>query len=127
MSKIRLREKRAVFATLTTMIKLFRFLQIHLALAICEHADYGIRNKAEGSNYSLKYSNFAYFAFSSIQFPLQLDFRFKKRKEDGMLFYIDDQGIKESMDAFLLNSPNNGQMSPKRELFLTMSTGIELF
>ena len=76
MSKISLREKRAVFATLTTMIKLFRFLQIHLALAICDHVDYGIRNKADGSNYTLKYSNFFYSAFSSIQFPLQLDTSF---------------------------------------------------
>ncbi|XP_068747763.1 neurexin-3-like [Montipora capricornis] len=86
-------------------MKVWRFEQICFVIVICHHiiCDSGL--KTDENINTLKYSKFAYSAFSSLQFTNNstLVFRFKTRKKDGMLFYMDDQGIKEYMDAFLLN------------------------
>lgn len=52
-----------------------------------------------------KYSRFVYFVYSFFEFFDNFMFVlcFKIMKKCGMLFYIDDGGIKGFMDVFLLN------------------------
>ena len=86
-------------------MKVWRVEQICFVIVICHHIICGSGLKTDENINTLKYSKFAYSSFSSLQFTdnSTLVFRFKTRKKDGMLFYMDDQGIKEYMDAFLLN------------------------
>ena len=86
--------------------KFWRGIQICFVIAICHQIAYGARlvpkNKTDNT---FKYSRFAYSAYNSFEFSdnSTLVLRFKTTKKRGMLFYIDDGGTKEFMDAFLLN------------------------
>lgn len=86
--------------------KFWRGIQICFVITICHQIAYGARlvpkNKTDNT---FKYSRFAYSAYSSFEFSdnSTLVLRFKTTKKRGMLFYIDDGGTKEFMDAFLLN------------------------
>ena len=86
--------------------KIWRGVQICLVITICHEIAYGARLvRRNTTDNTLKYSRFAYSAYTSLQFTANstLVLRFKTMKKRGMLFYMDDGGVKEFMDAFLLN------------------------
>ena len=87
-------------------MKNLRFIEICSAIAICHQIVHGVKLiPTNGTDNTLKYSTVAYSAFSSLQFinNSTLIFRFKTLKKNGMLFYMDDSGVEEFIDAFLLN------------------------
>lgn len=91
---------------LFNMSKIWRGVQICLVITICHQIGYGARLvRRNTTDNTLKYSKFAYSAYTSLQFTdnSTLVLRFKTMKKRGMLFYMDDGGVKEFMDAFLLN------------------------
>lgn len=88
------------------MSKIWRIIQICLVITICHEIGHGGRLlRRNSTDNTLKYSRFAYSAYTSLSFTdnSTLVFRFKTMKKHGMLFYMDDGGVKEFMDAFLLN------------------------
>lgn len=88
------------------MLKIWLTVQICLVITICHQFVHGARLPRKNStDNTWKYSNFAYSAYTSVQFTdnSTLVFRFKTTKKHGMLFYMDDGGVKEFMDGFLLN------------------------
>lgn len=92
--------------TFANRMKIWRFVEISLAIAICHQIVHGVRLiPKNATDNTLKYSEFAYSAYSSLHFTNNstLVFRFKTLKKHGMLFYMDDGGVKEFIDAFLLN------------------------
>ena len=88
------------------MLKVWRGVQICFVITICHQIAYGARLvRKNTTDNTFKYSRFAYSAYSSFEFSdnSTLVLRFKTTKKRGMLFYMDDGGTKEFMDAFLLN------------------------
>lgn len=103
-------------------MKTWSYAKICVAVAICHQIVHGARPSRNTTHNTLKYSKYAYAAFSAVQFSdnSTLIFRFKTLKRDGMLFYMDDGGVKDFIDAFLLN----GQL--RIRLTLGSCKGIQL-
>ena len=83
------------------MLKTWFALEICLVIAICQQV-HGARRR---SNSTLKYGDFAYSVYTSLHLSKKSSIllRFKTAKDQGMLFYVDDGGVKEFVDAFLVN------------------------
>ncbi|RMX38546.1 hypothetical protein pdam_00010215 [Pocillopora damicornis] len=91
---------------LLKMLKVWLTVQICLAITICQRSIHGgLSQRRNSKNNTWKYGNFAYSAYRSVQFTdnSTIVIRFKTTKTHGMLFYMDDGGVQEFMDAFLLN------------------------
>lgn len=97
--------RHTVTKPLLNMSKVWRGVQICLVITICHQIAYCARLVPKNTTDTLKYSRFAYSAYNSFEFSdnSTLVLRFKTTKKRGMLFYMDDGGTKEFIDAFLLN------------------------
>ena len=90
-------------------MKILPYVEIFLTITICHQIGHGARlTPTNRTDNTLKYGmagKFAYSAYSTPPFNHNstLVFRFKTRKKHGMLFYMDDGGVKDYIDAFLLN------------------------